>query len=263
MPDLIPFTGPSHPVVGVIHLPPLPGSPGWQGNWQAVIDQANQDAEALVAGGVDALIVENYGDAPFAKGRVDAATVSALTAVITQIPALQRVPFGVNVLRNDGETAMAIASVTGARFVRINVLVGAMVTDQGLIEGCARDVQLLRRQLGSDVQIWADVLVKHAAPLGQADIVQVAKDTLHRAGASALIVSGSGTGAAVDLDRLRTLHQADLGAPILIGSGATLADLPRLKPYCHGFIVATSLKDPVSGRPDLERVRAFVTASRL
>lgn len=263
MSNLIPLTGSHHPVVGVIHLPPLPGSPAWSGNWDGLVAQAARDAESLVEGGVDALIIENYGDAPFAKGRVEATTVSAMTAAITQIPALKRVPFGVNVLRNDGESALAIASVTGARFVRINVLVGAMVTDQGLIEGRAREVQVLRRQLGSDVQIWADVLVKHAAPLGQADVVQVAKDTLHRAGAAAIIVSGPGTGEAVDLERLRTLHAADLGAPILIGSGATLEDLPRLKPYCHGFIVATSLKDPASGRPDVQRVRAFVDASHL
>lgn len=251
-----------HAVVGVIHLPSLPGSVGWDGDWDAVIDGARRDAAALAAGGVDALIVENYGDAPFAKGRVEAATVSAMTAVVTQVPTFRDLPFGVNVLRNDGETAMAIAAVTGARFVRINVMVGAMVTDQGIIEGCARPVAFLKRQLGAKVDVWADVLVKHAAPLGEPDPVQTARDTLLRAGARAIIVSGSGTGQAVDRRRLETLAMAGLDAPILIGSGAAVADLPELKPLCQGFIVATSLKDPVSGHPDPARVRDFVAAAR-
>jgi membrane complex biogenesis BtpA family protein len=252
----------AHAVVGVIHLPALPGSVGWDGDWDAVIDGARADAAALAKGGVDAIIIENYGDAPFAKGRVEAATVSAMTAVITQVPTFKELPFGVNVLRNDGETAVAIAAVTGARFVRINVMVGAMVTDQGIIEGCARPVAFLKRQLDAKVDVWADVLVKHAAPLGEPDPVQTARDTLHRAGASAIIVSGSGTGQAVDRQRLEMLAMAELGAPILLGSGSTEADLPALKPLCQGFIVATSLKDPASGRPDPERVRRFVAAAR-
>jgi membrane complex biogenesis BtpA family protein len=251
-----------HAVVGVVHLPALPGSAGWDGDWDRVIDGARADAAALAKGGVDAIIVENYGDAPFAQGRVEAATVSAMTAVITQVPTFRELPFGVNVLRNDGESALAIASVTGARFVRINVLVGAMVTDQGLIEGCARPVAFLKRQLGAKVDIWADVLVKHAAPLGEPDPVQTARDTLHRAGAKAIIVSGSGTGQAVDRQRLETLAVANLDAPILIGSGSTEAELPVLKPLCQGFIVATSLKDPATGRPDPERVRRFVAGAR-
>jgi membrane complex biogenesis BtpA family protein len=252
----------THAVIGVIHLPALPGSVGWLGDWDTVIAMARADAATLAAGGVDALIIENYGDAPFAKGRVDAATVSAMTAVIAEVPTFRHLPFGVNVLRNDGESALAIASVTGAAFVRINVLVGAMVTDQGLIEGCARDVAFLKRQLGAKVDVWADVLVKHAAPLGDLDPVQVARDTLHRAGAAAVIVSGSGTGQTVDRQRLEMLAAADLGAPILIGSGASLADLSWLKPLCQGFIVATSLKDPTTDRPDPHRVNAFVASCR-
>jgi membrane complex biogenesis BtpA family protein len=251
-----------HAVIGVVHLPPLPGSPHWNGTWKDVVHRAFVDTETLASGGVDAVIIENYGDTPFAKGAVPAATVSALTSVIERIPALKHLPFGVNVLRNDGASALAIAAVTGASFVRINVLVGAMVTDQGLIEGCAREVALLQRQLGSKVGVWADVLVKHAAPLAPSDPVQVAKDTLYRGGASALIVSGTGTGEAVDVERLRTLRAAGLGAPLLIGSGSRIEDLPKLKPLCDGFIVASSLKEPATGRPDLKRVRAFVEACR-
>ncbi|MBC7544948.1 MAG: BtpA/SgcQ family protein [Candidatus Sericytochromatia bacterium] len=251
-----------HAVIGVIHLLPLPGSANWQGDWAGVVAQAKSDAAALALGGVDAIIIENYGDSPFAKGRVDAATVSAMTAVISQVPTFRQIPFGVNVLRNDGESAVAIAAVTGASFVRINVLVGAMITDQGIIEGCARDVALLKRQLSAKVDIWADILVKHAAPLGATDPVQIARDTLFRAGASAIIVSGSGTGQTVDRGRLETLANANLDAPILIGSGAAEADLPWLKPLCQGFIVATSLKDPVTGRPDPQRVQGFVSACR-
>ena len=252
----------SHAVVGVVHLPPLPGSAGWNGSWKEVIHRAFVDTETLVSGGVDAVIIENYGDVPFAKGAVPAVTVSALTAVIERIPSLKHIPFGVNVLRSDGPTALAIAAVTGASFIRVNVLTGAMLTDQGVIEGCAREVALLQKQLGTKVNVWADVLVKHAVPLAPSDPVQVAKDTLHRGGASALIVSGSGTGETVDLERLKAIHAAKLGAPVLIGSGARLEDMPKVKPLCDGFIVASSLKEPSTGRLNVNRVRSFVDAVR-
>ncbi len=255
--------GRAHAVIGVVHLAPLPGSAKWDGAWDALLRQAESDVDALVAGGVDAVIVENYGDVPFAKDHVPAATVAAVTAVVTRIESLRYIPFGLNILRNDATAAVSIAVVTGARFVRVNVLVGAMVTDQGLIEGCARELQLLKRQLGADqIEVWADVLVKHAAPLGAADPIQVAKDTLYRGGANALIVSGTGTGEPVDPERLRLLRQAGLRTPLLVGSGARVEDLPMLKPHCDGFIVATNLKDPQTGRPDVERVRAFVDACR-
>lgn len=139
--------GTRKPVIGVIHLLPLPGSARWDGNMEAVCLRAEQEAAALATGGVNGIIVENFFDAPFAKNRVDTATACAMALVIKRISSICELPIGVNVLRNDGFSALAVAATCGAQFIRINILTGAMVTDQGLIEGEAHELHKYRRQL--------------------------------------------------------------------------------------------------------------------
>src|SRR5687767_9460911 len=102
-------------LIGMVHLPPLPGSPRWDGSMERAITTALADAQALVDGGMDALIVENYGDAPFTPGRVPPSTVAAMTIIAAEIRrALPATPLGVNVLKNDARAALAIARAVDA-----------------------------------------------------------------------------------------------------------------------------------------------------
>ncbi|NNE43400.1 MAG: hypothetical protein HKN12_04270, partial [Gemmatimonadetes bacterium] len=118
----------------MLHLPPLPGSPDG-GSLDDAIAVVQRDAEALTAVGVDGLVLENFGDSPFAKDRVPPVTVAAMAVACREIRRDHNVPLGVNVLRNDAEAALSIATVTGCDFIRVNVHVGAVVADQGVIEG--------------------------------------------------------------------------------------------------------------------------------
>jgi membrane complex biogenesis BtpA family protein len=246
-------------LIGVLHLPPLPGSPGWAGSITAVRDWALADAAAFLAGGADGLIVENFGDRPFHATAVPAETTAAMAVVAAAVVAAAgEIPVGINVLRNDGLAALAVAAAAGASFVRVNVLAGAMVTDQGLIEGCAADLLRRRRLLAAEgVAVFADVLVKHAHPLAPQPIAEAVEDTLQRAGAAAVIVSGVATGAPADPEDLRLARAAAAGAPVLVGSGCTPALAPTLAGLADGVIVASSLKhDGVLDRPvDPVRVR--------
>ena len=99
---------------------PLPASPRWGGDLKTVIDRAEREAAALSAGGVDGIIVENFFDAPFCRERVDPVVVSAMTTIVDRLMGLVAQPIGINVLRNDALSAMAIASCTGAKFIRVN-----------------------------------------------------------------------------------------------------------------------------------------------
>lgn len=126
------------PIVGMVHLMPLPGSPRWGGSMGAVFSRATTDAEALTKAGFDGILVENYADVPFLKGPVPAETVAAMTAAVLAVRDATGLPVGVNVLRNDAHAAVAIATATGARFIRVNVHAGSMWTDQGLVEGARR-----------------------------------------------------------------------------------------------------------------------------
>ena len=158
--------GSSKAIIGMVHLLPLPGSPRWSGDLPAVLRHARGDAEALASGGVHGVIVENFGDVPLRKGRVEPWTVAAMTLAVKEVQAVSDVPIGINVLRNDAVSVLAIAYATGAQFIRVNVHTGAVLADEGIIEGRAPETLGLRRELGADIKIFADVFVKHAVPLG-------------------------------------------------------------------------------------------------
>jgi membrane complex biogenesis BtpA family protein len=253
-----------NPIIGVVHLLPLPTSPRWGGNLKVVIDRAEQEATALASGGVDGIIVENFFDAPFTKSQVDPAVVSAMTLVIHRLMNMVTLPIGINVLRNDAQSAMAIATCVKAQFIRVNVLTGVMATDQGLIEGQAHHLLRYRRELGSDVKILADVLVKHARPLGSPNLTTAVQDTIERGLADAVILSGWATGSPPNLEDLELATAAANGTPVFIGSGASWENISTLMQAADGVIVSSSLKR--HGRRDQTidpiRVSQFVEAAR-
>lgn len=249
-------------VFGMVHLGPLPGAPLFV-SLSEVIDGALRDARVIAEGGCDGFVIENFGDRPFARGRVEAETVAAMTRVITEIRREIRVPFGVNVLRNDPLSALAIAAATDASFIRVNVHTGAMLTDQGIIESDAYTTLRKRAALTPHVLIFADHLVKHATPLAHADPLQSAKDLRERGLADAVIVTGAETGAAADPSRLRVLRNALPDTPLIVGSGLTAQNASQFA-EADAAIVGTSIKR-ADGRVDPSLVekaaRAFKGAS--
>jgi membrane complex biogenesis BtpA family protein len=252
-------------LIGMVHLPALPGAPRSEQRLEAIEARALEEARALHGSGFDGCIVENYGDIPFHKDTVEPITVAAMTRIVGVVcRALPGWRVGVNVLRNDARAALAIAAATGARFVRVNVHVGATATDQGVIEGRAAETLRLRRDLGAAVEIWADVHVKHGRSLAHATTAREAEDAVHRGLADAVIVSGAGTGEATDLDDVRAAAELRLGVPVLVGSGVTAENCAALLRLADGAIVGTALKrSAVTTAPlDAERLRRFVEAAR-
>jgi membrane complex biogenesis BtpA family protein len=246
-------------LIVVVHLLPLPGSPRWGENFERVVHSALDDARACQDGEADAIIIENFGDVPFGKGPVPPETVAAMAVVGVAVREAVRLPIGFNVLRNDGHAALALCASCGGDFIRVNVLSGAMVTDQGVIEGSAFAVTRLRRQLSPGAKILADVHVKHASPLGELPIAMAARDTAERGLADALVISGSGTGEATNLEDVRSVRFACPDSPILIGSGVTELNGASYLEYADGIIVGTSVKrdGEVSNPIDSRRVAAL------
>lgn len=247
------------PVIGVIHLPPLPGAPRSTGQTlEEVITRALRDLSALEEGGADAAIVENFGDRPFPK-YADKATVAQTAVVVRELRRSARIPLGVNILRSDGPAALSIAHAARASFIRVNVFSGVAFTDQGVIEGCAREVLSLRRSLGAKVAILADVQVKHAFHFG--DLADAARDAA-RNGADALIVTGRATGAPPTPADVALAQKAS-GLPVLVGSGITPENV-KLFQEADGFIVGTWLKrgGVVEEPVDPGRVRILVQTLR-
>ena len=253
-----------NPIIGVVHLLPLPTSARWGGSLKAVIERAEQEATALAAGGIDGIIVENFFDAPFTKDQVNPAVISAMTLIVDRLMNLVVVPVGINLLRNDAKGALAIASCVNAQFIRVNVLNGIMATDQGLIEGNAHEILRFRRELGSDIAIFADVLVKHARPLGTPNLTTAVQDTIERSLADAVILSGWATGSPPTLEDLELATAAAKGTPVLIGSGANWDNIGQLMQAADGAIVASSLKRQgmIHETIDPIRVAQFIEAAR-
>jgi membrane complex biogenesis BtpA family protein len=209
-----------------------------------VTANAVEDARALAEGGAHGVMLENFGDVPFHPDRVPAVTVAALTVVASAVGRAVGLPLGINVLRNDALSALAVAAAVGARWIRVNVLCGARVTDQGVLQGRAHEVLRRRRDLGlDDVLILADVDVKHSAPLGAPrPLEEDVRETLQRAGADAVVVSGSGTGAAPEPERVNRARRAAGEAPVLLGSGLSVDNAAELLAAADGAVVGSSLK---------------------
>lgn len=259
-----------HPsLIGVVHLPPLPGSPRWGGDLDAVIAHAVADAKVYADTGFTAVIIENFGDTPFHPGPVPPETIAAMARAAIAIRAAvgPDLPIGFNVLRNDAAAALGLCSACGGAFLRVNIHTGAMVTDQGLIQGRAAETLRKREALhfreNATPHLFADVLVKHAAPLGAIDAAQAARDTFHRGHADALIVTGPGTGEATPLARLRAVREAVPEAPLFAGSGVTTETLVETLAIADGVIVGSSLK--VGGHRtnpiDPDRAERFIAAA--
>lgn len=255
---------PAKALIGMVHLPPLPGSARSALKIEAIERRAVTEATHLAEAGFDAVIVENYGDAPFFADQVPAETVAAMAVLVHRVVRSVRIPVGVNVLRNDGRAALSIAAATGAAFIRVNVLSGVYATDQGIITGRAADILRDRARLCPETKIAADVHVKHAVPVSQPDIALAAQDAAYRGLADALIVSGAATGRAIDLNDLSRVRSAVPDRPLWVGSGVTPRTARELLEIADALIVGTCLKE--GGRTeaglDRRRVRDFVRLAR-
>ena len=252
------------PLIGMVHLGPLPGSPRFQGDWEETLEIALADAKAISVGGMHGLIIENFNDVPYFPGRVPPVTVAAMTDAGRRIRRAVDIPLGINVLRNDARAALAVAYAAEAAFIRINVFVGARLTDQGLIQATAYEVQRERRRYLPNLAIFADVAVKHSSPIGTSSLANEASDAASRGFADALIVSGGETGAAASATDLTLVKEKAPSLPVLIGSGLTPANAEALLSSADGAIIGTGIKregrteNPV----DVNCVREFICIIR-
>jgi membrane complex biogenesis BtpA family protein len=252
------FPGPK-PVIGPVQLMPLPGSPRFAGSMEAVVEAAVRDAKSLEAGGVDGLILENMGDAPFFASEVPAETIAAVGRVFAELRGQTGLPIGANILRNAARASLAVAAAFGGTFIRVNVLTEAFVTDQGLIEGPAAELMRIRRLIGAeDVAVFADVHVKHAAPLLRRPIRESALDLVERGLADVLVVSGARTGGAASVEDVMAVRDV---ASVVIGSGLTPENAEELLAAADGAIVATTFRPggDLSQRVDPGLVAAFMS----
>jgi uncharacterized protein len=264
MRETVEILGLHKPVIGMLHVPALPGSPNNTLSFKDIIGWVISDATALINGGIDALIIENFGDVPFYRERVPAHTATFLTTLGCAVKShFESVPLGINVLRNDAVTALAVAAAVHAQFIRINIHTGARLTDQGVIQGDASETLRYRKMLGRDVKIFADVNVKHSAPLAVRPLADDVADTIERGLADAVIVTGTATGKKTPLEDLRSAKAVAGATPVIAGSGVDVETIAGVLKLADGVIVGTALKKDrlTTNAVDPESVRRLVAAA--
>ena len=254
-------------LIAVVHLPPLVGAPNQELSLEKTCDLAVNEARLFEKSGFDSVVLENFGDRPFFKTEVPTETVSAMSVIANEVRRSVKISVGLNFLRNAALQAMSVATVTECDFIRVNVLSGVAATDQGVIEGCAAELLRLKKSLQSNVEVFADVLVKHAQPLSGSRVDLAIEEAVGRGGARAVILSGETTGREVNPDRLFEASKVakHLKTPLLIGSGANPDNIRELLRFADGAIVSSCLrKNKTPGAPLVpEMLKRFVKSAHL
>ncbi len=251
-------------LIGMVHCPPLPGAPRYRGeSRERILDACLRDAERLIEGGLDGLIVENHGDVPFSKPEDIGPETAAFMAVIAdRIRQTVDVPMGINVLANAPVPALAAAAASGAEFIRVNQWANAYVANEGFMEGRAAEALRYRAQLRAErIRVFTDAHVKHGAHAIVADrsIPELTRD-LAFFDSDAIIATGQRTGHSASEDEIREIGDAT-HLPLLVGSGVTEDNVAAILGLTDGVIVASSLKEGgVWWNPvDPARVARFVS----
>ncbi|MFM2308325.1 MAG: hypothetical protein RLY87_445 [Chloroflexota bacterium] len=255
------------PIIGMVHCWPMPGAPGYQGyGMRDIIRHAQSEAEALIAGGCDGIIVENMWDIPFRAGsHIPPESIAAHAVVAAAVREVCPLPMGINLVHNGGVALLAIAIAARAEFIRVCMFTGAGVWDAGSFdEGCAADLLRRRTELRAEsIKILADVDKKHSVRFPGIDLATHIEWTRFF-GADALIVSGRMTGDAPDLGKVREAKALAGDRPIIIGSGADAGNIGAFMSVADGVIVGSSIKvgGAIAEPVDVERVKRFVDAAR-
>lgn len=258
----------TRPIIGMVHLKPLPGSPGYDASLgiNSIIDHAVKEALRLQEGGIDGIQIENQFDKPFLKPEQIGMEVTAVvTAAAVAVRQAVQLPLGVNIHLNGGLQALAAALACGAEWIRVFEMANAYISNSGIIEAIAPELLRYRAKLRAEqIMIFGDFHVKHGSHfiLSDRTLREQAED-VETAGGDGLIVTGTETGKAPDAKDIELARQA-VSLPVFIGSGLTLENLDTLLPLLDGAIVGSYFKrqGKLKNDVDPERVRAFMERVR-
>jgi uncharacterized protein len=233
----------SKPVIGMIHLGALPGTPANRQSVSELLQAAGEEAKIYRDCGVDGIIIENMHDVPYLRGAVGAEIVATMTVIGQAVKQESRLPVGIQILAAANLEALAVALAAELDFVRVEGYVFAHVADEGLIESSAAKLLRYRRQIGAErVQVWADIKKKHSAHAITSDISLAATaEAVEFMRGDAVIITGSVTGEAPKTADVREV-KTHCRLPLILGSGVDANNLADFYPLADGFIIGSAFK---------------------
>jgi len=255
----------SKPIIGVVHLLPLPGSPKYAGDFGAIFDGALDEVQILSKGGVSGIIIENFNDNPFSINEITKEQLSLMASLMTLARKEVNIPLGVNVHFNDWKSEIALAFSCKAQFVRIEVFVDTVMTASGIVEPCCAEACRYRKLLDASgsINIWADIHPKYSRnllPTTLEESAKMAKNAL----ADSIIVTGETTGAETPLRDIQEVKNV-VDLPVIVGSGVNAENVNQTLAIADGAIVGSAFKtdDNVNNKVSPEKIETFFRAINL
>ncbi len=249
------------PIIGVIHVSALPGTPKYRGSVKQIIEQAKTEAFIYKENGIDAIAIENMHDVPYLKRNVGPEITSLMSVIGYEVKNLTKLPCGIQVLAGANKDALAAALSAGLDFVRTEGFVFAHIADEGLMESDAGELLRYRKQIAAEnILIFTDIKKKHSSHsiTSDVDIIETAKAAQFFL-SDGIIITGSSTGYEADIDEVKKVKD-EIKVPVIIGSGIATENIDKYLPIADAFIVGSSLKKEGSwmNEVDVERVKALM-----
>ena len=246
-------------IIGMVHLLPLPGSPRYNGDLDAVYDAAIKDLKALEKGGAGAVIIENFGDVPYAAEN-ELINKIAFATMVARLRNQTSLPVGINYQFNDVETEWAVAYSCDVDFIRCEVFAENRIGPNGLFIAAGPRLMRLKAHYNKDVMILADANVKHTFALAEQPL-DFTIESLIEGGADGVIVTGITTGVNPSVEDVQLVKKHAKDLPVFLGSGINEKNVNEYLPYISGAIVGSSLKkDHIVENPvDMKNVKRFMS----
>lgn len=248
------------PIIGMVHLLPLPSSPFFDGDLARIESRALDDARALIDGGADAFIIENFGDVPY-DDTISLEAYSVMLSITDKIKQFCDIPFGLNIQFNCTEHEWSMAYATKADFIRVESFVENRIGTHGISYASEPKLMRMKSLYPADSMIFSDINVKHTYPIADVKLADAAHEAV-ASGCDALIVTGKSTGVNPKLEDVIELRKSVQDMPILIGSGVNIDNVKDFLKVADGIIVGSSLKynGDVNQGIDPLRVKEFMSA---
>lgn len=256
--------GTEKPIIGLLHLRPLPGDPLFYpaGSLAGVVDAAKRDLEALQEGGVDGILVTNEFSMPYEQ-HVSGTTLAAMAYVVGSLADGVSVPWGAEAIY-DGDATIELCAATGARFTRCNFC-GAWAGDLGVIDrDFARTMRLKSALRLDDLKLFHFVTSEGEVYLNDRTTAQIADSLIFNCMPDALVVGGDAAGRGPDAQVIAGVRAVSGDVPVVCGTGCRAETVADVFSRCDGAFVGTCLKEGgvLSAPVDAARVKAFMRTAR-
>lgn len=251
-------------VFGMVHLPPLPGTPFHEdGSFPRILSDAVRSAVALDQGGASGCLVQTADRVYRVDDESDPARTVAMGLIVRAVADATSDGFevGVELMRNAVKASLAVAKVAGGAFVRAGALVGMTLTAHGMVEANPLDVMEYRAKIGAgSIRIFTDISSMHFSLFGGGMQVPELARAAALVGADAVVVANRDE--ARTLDMIGSIRAATPELPVLLGGYTNHENAGRLLAAADGAFVGTCLeRGGWGGQIDVDLVRSYLRSA--